>query len=250
MDYSTAQLEALYREALLFAQDKQTKTAAALKIGASIGIGLSSAKMIVNSFRHMIRGERYRRSLNGPITEAFLSAIYRDYGSTGLAQSLDGLQQHIDYYESFSKGTAVTLRQIHRRYSEVLSHNEERLDGGFPNEVPGEPTQYAEGSVDQVLVNKYERSRLARQACLNAYGHSCTVCGFNFARFYGPLGHGFIQVHHLVEISSIGSKYEIDPIKDLRPVCPNCHAMLHKRVPALTIEELRSTLQAPPAPTT
>jgi len=34
-------------------------------------------------------------------------------------------------------------------------------------------------------------------------------------------------VHHLVPISKIGKKYRVDPIKDLRPVCPNCHAVIH-----------------------
>ena len=30
-----------------------------------------------------------------------------------------------------------------------------------------------------------------------------------------------IQVHHLVPLSAIGKKYRVDPIRDLRPVCPN-----------------------------
>lgn len=46
-------------------------------------------------------------------------------------------------------------------------------------------------------------------------------------------------VHHLQEISSIGEEYEVNPIEDLRPVCPNCHAMLHKRDPAYSIADLK-----------
>ena len=45
---------------------------------------------------------------------------------------------------------------------------------------------------------------------------------------YGELGQGFIHVHHIVPISKIGKEYKIDPINDLVPVCPNCHAMLHR----------------------
>jgi 5-methylcytosine-specific restriction protein A len=56
------------------------------------------------------------------------------------------------------------------------------------------------------------------------------------------LGQGFIHVHHLKELASIAKEYEVDPIKDLRPVCPNCHAMLHQRKPALTISKLRQLL--------
>jgi len=65
----------------------------------------------------------------------------------------------------------------------------------------------------------------------------------NFADRYGEIGDGFIHVHHLRPISSIGAEYVIDPISDLRPLCPNCHAMVHRRAPAITIEELREVLR-------
>lgn len=121
------------------------------------------------------------------------------------------------------------------------------LSGGniFPDEVPNVPAGYIEGAVTQVVVNKYERSAAARKACVDAHGCTCAVCKFDFGAVYGALGQGFIHVHHLIELSSIGEAYEVDPIKDLRPVCPNCHAMLHRRVPALSIEELRVMLIPP-----
>jgi 5-methylcytosine-specific restriction protein A len=30
----------------------------------------------------------------------------------------------------------------------------------------------------------------------------------------------------------------LDPEADLRPVCPNCHAMLHRTKPAMSVSEL------------
>jgi 5-methylcytosine-specific restriction protein A len=51
-------------------------------------------------------------------------------------------------------------------------------------------------------------------------------------------------VHHLTEVSAAG-QIEVIPKKDLRPVCPNCHAMLHRRPPVLSIEELRALLVTP-----
>jgi 5-methylcytosine-specific restriction protein A len=86
---------------------------------------------------------------------------------------------------------------------------------------------YAEGGLVSVLSNRYERDARARTECIRHYGSSCVVCGINFAKAYGGLGTGFIHVHHLTPLSQIRSKYKVDPIKDLRPVCPNCHAMLH-----------------------
>jgi predicted HNH restriction endonuclease len=103
-----------------------------------------------------------------------------------------------------------------------------------------------EGVKKQISVNAYERNPIARQKCLDYYGYNCSVCDFNFSERYGDIGKNFIYVHHLKEISQIGEEYEIDPLKDLCPVCPNCHAMLHRRKPAYTIEELmnRNTVKS------
>jgi 5-methylcytosine-specific restriction enzyme A len=97
-----------------------------------------------------------------------------------------------------------------------------------------------------VLVNAYERSSSARAACLAHYGHACSVCGFDFEKTYGLIGKDFIHVHHLKEISAIAQKYQVDPIQDLRPVCPNCHAMLHQRKPAYSIDELKQVIVTMP----
>jgi len=109
----------------------------------------------------------------------------------------------------------------------------------LPDEVKGKPATYSEGAVTKILVNAYERNEQARSACISEYGTNCAVCGFDFAATYGETGAGFIHVHHLKNLASIGKSYKVDPIKDLRPVCPNCHCMLHSRDPALSIENLR-----------
>lgn len=73
--------------------------------------------------------------------------------------------------------------------------------------------------------NKIERSRAAREACIAHYKCVCVACGMDFGKTYGDLGQGFIHVHHRVPIASIGQAYQVDPIKDLIPVYPNCHAV-------------------------
>lgn len=101
---------------------------------------------------------------------------------------------------------------------------------------------YKEGTVKQILVNAYERNVNARKACLQEHGYNCSVCSFDFEKMYGDLGKEFIHVHHEVDISTIGDEYEVDPVKDLKPVCPNCHAMLHKTRPAMKIEKLKKLI--------
>ncbi|MCY7895644.1 DUF3427 domain-containing protein [Bacillus spizizenii] len=104
------------------------------------------------------------------------------------------------------------------------------------------PTRYIEGATKKVSVNVYERNPMARKKCLEHYGFSCVICGFDFEKVFGELGKGFIHVHHIIELNQIGKEYEIDPINDLRPVCPNCHAMLHKKKPSFTVEELKDII--------
>jgi 5-methylcytosine-specific restriction protein A len=91
-------------------------------------------------------------------------------------------------------------------------------------------------------MTKYERNPFARKACIDHYGLSCMICGFNFLDKYGYIGKNFIHVHHIRQISQVGKKYSIDPIKDLRPVCPNCHSIIHLTKTALSIEELKRRL--------
>ncbi len=113
----------------------------------------------------------------------------------------------------------------------------------FPEIVENEKLVIVEGAKKQIVVNSYERNPFARKKCLDFYGYSCSVCSINFENKYGIIGRDFIHVHHLKEISEIDTEYNINPIEDLRPVCPNCHAMLHQRKPCFTIEELTQMIK-------
>ncbi len=112
-----------------------------------------------------------------------------------------------------------------------------------PPEEVSEVETFSEGAVRRILVNSYERDRAARQKCIAHYEAKCWYCHFDFHEAYGEIGKGFIHVHHLRLLSEIGAEYQVDPIQDLRPVCPNCHAIIHKRNPPYTLEEVQGFLQ-------
>lgn len=105
------------------------------------------------------------------------------------------------------------------------------------------PETLIEGAAIRVTVNSYERNVRARRKCIEYYGSMCSACGFDFEGTYGEIGSGFIHVHHVKPLAEIGERYKVDPIRDLRPVCPNCHAMLHRQSPAISIEELKGLLE-------
>ena len=101
---------------------------------------------------------------------------------------------------------------------------------------------FLEGSVYRLTVNAYERNPNARRRCIEKHGTDCCICGFSFGSAYTEIAKGYIHVHHLRPLNEIGKEYSVDPIEDLRPVCPNCHAVLHLRTPAYSIEEVKSLL--------
>jgi len=111
----------------------------------------------------------------------------------------------------------------------------------YPDEIEVDEN-FLEGAKKVVTVNAYERNPKARKECVKHYGWICQCCGLDFEKVYGKIGKEFIHVHHIKSISEIGKKYEIKPKKDLIPLCPNCHAMIHKGDPLFTVAELREII--------
>lgn len=130
-----------------------------------------------------------------------------------------------------------------------IGHGRYRIADGYfqiQERAIGEETEaknYPEGATTKIYVNSYERNPRARQKCIEYYGLKCSACEFNFERVYGEAGKGFIHVHHMVPLATVKKSYRVNPVKDLRPLCANCHAIVHRTTPALTIDELVAILK-------
>ena len=133
----------------------------------------------------------------------------------------------------------VQQRRNKRRLSEFWLKQPLNL---FPDEIK-EETPIREGAKYQVTVNAYERDPRARRECIEHYGARCCICGLSFGAVYGEVAEGFIHVHHLQPLSEMGLEYTVNPLEDLCPVCPNCHAVLHLRKPAFSVQEVRGFLR-------
>ena len=155
-------------------------------------------------------------------------------------------KQKFKYWDLFFNGwdeDTFFVWQLKQELVEALEETGLTGEEQFAEEIPVDSKEKLfEGAKRTVIVNAYERNSKARQLCIKHYGTACSVCAFDFGKTYGELGKDFIHVHHLTPVSEIGDNYEINPIKDLRPVCPNCHSMLHRQEPPLTIEELISLM--------
>lgn len=64
----------------------------------------------------------------------------------------------------------------------------------------------------------------------------------SFGDVYGELGTDFIHVHHEVPLHTLGGPQNVDQVKDMKPLCPNCHAMVHRANPPISVMELREQL--------
>ena len=128
----------------------------------------------------------------------------------------------------------ATLRQLWRDMGPTADHPAQVVPGTF-----------APDTVSSVDLNRYERAPDARGRCLAFHGTACAACGFSFEASFGDIGRGFIDVHHIVPPALLSSGYQLDPVADLVPLCPNCHAMVHYGVTSpRTVSELRNILSA------
>lgn len=156
---------------------------------------------------------------------------------------LDTRDRRYDAFRSFlklsndSKSKRDFAKNLYFAYSLIVdSESENDIELNFS------PKVYKEGRSKKVTTNNYERNKKARQLCLNYHGYRCKVCDFDFFDTYGVLGLNYIQVHHIIPVSEITKTYTINPIKDLIPLCANCHAMVHRKKKTLSIEELKEKI--------
>ena len=142
--------------------------------------------------------------------------------------SILSLNDLLDYGLSTAPQSPMRLKDNLLEYIEKNFSSQVKVV--YPDEIAAEnENELIEGTVKRVAVNQYERNPVARQKCIEHYGTKCQICGLDFEKKYGDLGKGFIHVHHVTPISQVNEMYVIDYVKDLIPVCPNCHAMLHRK---------------------
>ena len=144
--------------------------------------------------------------------------------------------------QRLSDGDAESLR---KEWDSWLRESISNLSGEEAGAANRSLVHDIEGTVRRVSTNRYERSQAARTTCIAHHGALCAVCRLDFEKMYGEIGRGYIHVHHIVPVSQMGDNYKVDAVKDLVPVCPNCHAMLHSGVDRpRTVEELRALIRS------
>jgi len=156
-----------------------------------------------------------------------------------------GIYQQKKTWTPQGSGTSIpdeVSEQLEKDWASFLKRPFPFREISYADEIDTQKT-YQEGAPKKVITTVYERNPVARAICIKVYGAVCSVCGFDFAQKYGELGNGFIHVHHLQPRAEVGKNSKLNPVRDLRPVCPNCHAMIHQRKPVYSIEELKEIIK-------
>lgn len=114
--------------------------------------------------------------------------------------------------------------------------NNEDLTGEFPEGKIVERTHKARERNSQVI-------SLAKEKFKKLKGRLyCQVCGFDFEKTYGQIGKDFIEGHHTIAVSEMSNDHKTK-VEDIAMLCANCHRMVHKKRPWLTMKNLGKLLK-------
>lgn len=238
----------------------------AIDLMVETGFGRPSASFYLSALQIMPTGETYKKTISNGATRYYLQRFMDEMNVDEFAAVLRSVAGHIRYYNAQGAGkqrrlagilvefqslaevfygSAFTALQPPSNDSESAGNTtaaspEQNLTETY--EVP-EPA-YHEGAVKTIELTVHERDPAARRACIAHFGPICQICYFDFERTYGELGRGFIHVHHRADLALADDEREVNPITDLIPVCPNCHAILHTETPAMDSDKLKARIEA------
>lgn len=94
---------------------------------------------------------------------------------------------------------------------------------------------------ENVVSSDYES---AKEKCIEYYGAICDICGFDYGYTYGEAFENQIEVHNIHSHDLTEVSENTDSIKDLIPVCHNCHGVIHSQNPPISVEKMRQMIKA------
>lgn len=109
-----------------------------------------------------------------------------------------------------------------------------------------------EGAMTMRETPLYQRSKFLRDRAVEYYRDIsegeliCEICNFNYKDRYGEAGNGYIEIHHRRPVYMYKgddlNKTVDEAIKNLAPLCANCHRIVHRKRPPYSLDEVRSFL--------
>lgn len=122
-------------------------------------------------------------------------------------------------------------------YEDTISVAKKISEKGQEIIVYDENIIISEGKIEVKENKARERSKALRDAAILYYSQlgklKCKVCGFCFEDMYGDIGKNFIEIHHERPICKYENSGNIqfisEAVKNVKPLCSNCHRMIHRK---------------------
>lgn len=139
-------------------------------------------------------------------------------------------------YSACTQGSVTQVSNI-EHLKQVKLDDEDIDDSGNSSGLEGKPIWKLHKSRerDANLARKKKSKILEDTGKLE-----CEVCEIDFAEVYGEIGQGFAECHHTNPLALRDSNEETT-LEELAILCANCHRMIHRRKPWMSILELRRT---------
>lgn len=201
---------------------------------------LDAASAAPESIWQQFFSTRDSLALTGVHVEVSLNGVHATSRAVGPITSVALSAKSLDWREDPVLSAADIGATVSAMFLSLLP-----LDDPFLDADPTPEWEFSvEGAATKVISNHYERSRSNRAIAIMVHGTACSTCGFDFEAVYGELGEGYVEIHHLTPVHSMGEARVVNPLEELLPLCANCHRMVHRSAPPISPEALRGTILA------
>lgn len=179
------------------------------------------------------------------------SDYFRGYRSMSILKYLGIENEFKGLFRGMTVAQAIAeLKQVtNADYEDIIAIlsgkeiSETKCEEDIQSETAIDYRSAKEGRCELVYTTRYERSPILRKRAIQIHGTTCMACEFNFYKFYGARGKDYIEVHHLIPLSTLEEEFEINPVTDMAVVCSNCHRMIHRdKNDILSIDELKEII--------
>ncbi|OXI94940.1 MULTISPECIES: HNH endonuclease [Burkholderia] len=237
------QINAAFDVARQVYQGGLTASVGATQLAREHGININSATALIRDYRHLRKGECYRRTLSTPAADVFLHRIFTEDGVDALALAVTAVWAHIAYYERTRETTVRALREVVARHEEQLRRHGESMTltqtrARFEREIVSALSDTGEARRRRlalaprkpatviVTTEVFVRNPDVVAEVLDRADGKCEICHGD-APFMRRDGRPYLEVHHVVQLADGGE----DTTENAVAVCPNCHRRAHYGAP-------------------
>jgi len=232
-----AQVQAAYALAARVYDGQLTFETAATALRDKHGLNINSARDFIGQFRHMLRGEVFKRSLSAAAMEYFLSAIERDRGRNAADNAVSAAWKHIAYYEALENTRLPKLRSVIEKFQASLSGlvpaqvHESRFAAAVVqatrDSASARKKRLETANTTPVFIlattKVYVRNAdVVAEVLVRANG-SCELCKRPAPFLRKMDGTPYLEVHHKDQLAHGGK----DTVENAIAACPNCHRQQH-----------------------